>query len=220
MAAAGSSSIEPKRLARRTPAPADIEAAFRAAIAANPRARTFTARGMTVARVPFSNQHELVAEAYLFDDAGLALGKELSWKHGAVLLWDGTSLELRKVSLRPSDHYLEFTIPREADSRKPFFVRLHHAMAAAFHGLPRNPDLLVRHRRDLRHRNAAKDLRWGCIHENKDDYEANRARSRSRDRVVLVRAKTARDAKARYGIKGEKLNRLVEKLLREYLAAA
>jgi hypothetical protein len=175
---------------------------------------------MTLARVPLANQHELVAELLVFEDGGLALGKECRYKFGAILLWDGKSLEVRKVTRRSSDHYLTLTIPREKEPSRPFFLRLHHAMALAFHGVPKTPGLLVRHRRDLRHRNAAKDLTWGCVHENREDYEHNRSRARARDRPVLVKAKTDREAKTKLGIKGERLNRLVDKLLRDYLAAA
>jgi len=213
-------SVKPERhLAQTRPAPADIDTAFREAQRINVRFRRLTVRGLELARVPLRNQHELLAELFVFEDAGLALGKDYGWKHGAILLWDGTSLEVRKVSLRPSDHYLVATIPKEGDPQERFFIRLHIAMAAAFHGIPRAAGLLVRHRRDLRHRNGKTDLSYGCIHENRDDFLRNRERSRARDRVVLVKAKTARDAKTKLGIRGEALNKLVSRLLKEHLEA-
>lgn len=209
---------QPRRLAERSPAPDDIQVEFAAALSSNPRTRFISVRGMKLAKVPLINQYELAAELLVFEDGGLALGKEYGFKFGAVLLWDGTSLEVRKVSRRPSDHYLIATVPRETG--RPFFILLHRALAAAFHGIPRTPGLVVRHRRDLRHRTGAKDVAWGSHAENRLDFEKNRSRARSRDRVVLVKAKTARAAKVTLGVKGEQLNQLVEKLLRQHLLNA
>ena len=213
------SSEGPKgRLAARTPAPADIDKAFRDALAVNPRFRYLHVRGMTLAKVPLPNQHELAAEMLIFEDAGISLGKEFGWKFGSVLLWDGVRLEARKISQRPSDRYLVATIPREG-SGGPVYVRVHTAVAAGFHGLPQEPGALVRHRGDRRHQNDAGDLAWGSAKENAADYLRHRKRTRGRGRSVLIAAKSAREARTKLGIKGDKLNRLVERLLQQHLAA-
>ncbi len=174
---------------------------------------------MILAKVPLTNQHELAAELWVFEDAGIALGKAYKWKHGAVLLWDGVRLEVRKISLRPSDHYLIVTIPKEGERGSPFFLRLHKAVAAAFHGLPRTPELLVRHRGDRRHGNSATDLTYGSAAENSVDYHRSRGRTRGRGRAVLIQAKTAREARSKLGLRGEGLNRLLDRLLKNHVAA-
>jgi hypothetical protein len=209
----------PGRLSVRSPAPDYITKVFNDALAANPRFRYIHVRGRTLAKVPLTNQHELAAEMFVFDDAGQTLGKEYGWKHGAVLLWDGVRLEARKISQRPSDHYLVATIPREGRSGAPFFLRLHKAVAAAFHGLPNVPGMLVRHRGDRRDENTPGDLTWGTAKENAADYQRHRERARGRGRGVLIRTKTAREARVKLGIKGDKLNGLLDKLLQDHVAA-
>jgi len=216
-----SSTILPRRLNNRFPLPPDIEAAFLEAVATNPRVRTITVRpGTNLQHVPLTNQHELAATLFVFEDGGEAVGKELGFEAGAVVLWDGEKVRARKVTIRPTDGYRFCTIPHVDPARPPMAVRLHRAMAAAFHGLPDRPGLLVRHRDDDVSSNTKDTIKYGTARENREDYIRNRRRSGKRTSIVRVKVTTTQRLRRKLGIKGGGLNQIADRLLRDYVKAA
>jgi len=209
-----------RRLNVRTPAPGDIEEAFREEIERNPLTRSVQVRGMALAKVPFPNQHDLAAEVWLFEDGGAQLGAQYGWEHGATLLWDGHHLEARRVTKRPTDGYRIFSVARQGSGKRPRLERLSRAMVLAFMGTPDKPGLLVRHLQDRKEDNTALGLAYGTPSDNAFEYHQNKARTEGRTSIVLIPTGHAQEARARLGLRGQDLNELMTWLLRGFLDAA